>query len=286
MTRTVITLKARWCGDPPQPGELMAAPAGSPIYRISSVVTLRQAGETPGAHRYRLTCTRLALAEVPQGAEIHPWRCDRRVRRPYRAPAVVRVPRMDSEPLKRSVSVSRNAHVPDHAAGDFGPALRRRDIKDHKGRLLRESDVEVSDDREGDPRYPNRRVRRARRVDSIDLLVRDGSIDDQQQRAANDLRKHLEHITPSMGSGGEIGMGRVAAWLCQPITAHHLDAVEKVRKASAALGEKLWHPVLWVCLGGSVRGYAAQWHVGTHRATDLVKDGLARLGDHFYGRTA
>ena len=69
------------------------------------------------------------------------------------------------------------------------------------------------------------------------------------------------------------------------ITARHLGAVQEVRKASAALGEKLWHPVLWVCLGGSVRGYAAQWRMGTHRATALVGDGLARLGDHFYGRT-
>ena len=286
MTRTVITLKARWCGNPPQLGELMAAPAGSPIYRISSVVTLRQAGETPGAHRYRLTCTRLAPAEVPQGVEIHPWRCDRRPPRACTVSVVVRELRMDLEPVKRPVSVSRNSHVPDHVVGDFGPSLRRRDMKDHKGRLLREADVEVSDAREGDPRYPNRRVRRARRVDSIDLLARDGAITDNQKLAADDLRKYLEHVAPSFSGGGEIGMGRVAAWLCQPITLRHLHAAQEVRKASAALGEKLWHPVLWVCLGGSVRGYAAQWHVGTHRATDLVKDGLARLVDHFYGRTA
>ena len=273
----------------------MAAPAGSPIYRISSVVTLRQAGETPGAHRYRLTCTRLASAEVPQGAQIHPWRCGRR---PHRTRAesvavVVREPRMDNannsighQSYSKGAHSARNAHVPDHTGGDFGPAIRRRAMRDHRGRFLREADVEVSDDREGDPRYPNRRVRRARRVDSIDLLVRDGAIDDQQQRAANDLRRHLESVTPSIGGGGEIGMGRVAAWLCQPITERHLRAVQEVRKASAALGDKLWHPVLWVCLGGSVRGYAAQWRVGTHKATDMVKDGLTRLGDHFYGRPA
>jgi hypothetical protein len=85
-----------------------------------------------------------------------------------------------------------------------------------------------------------------------------------------------------MGCGG-MTMVRVAAWLCQPITGRHLKAAQELRDASAALGEKLWHPVLWMCLGGSVRGYAAQWSVGTHRATELVKDGLARLGDHFYG---
>jgi hypothetical protein len=74
VTRTVITLRARLCGTPPRPGELMAAETGSAVYRIETVTTLRQAGEQHGAHRYRLTCTRQAPSEVPHGVEIHPWR--------------------------------------------------------------------------------------------------------------------------------------------------------------------------------------------------------------------
>jgi hypothetical protein len=37
MTRTVITLRARFCGTPPQPGELMAAETGDAVYRIETV---------------------------------------------------------------------------------------------------------------------------------------------------------------------------------------------------------------------------------------------------------
>jgi hypothetical protein len=74
MTRTVITLRARSCSSQPRPGDLMAAATGTGVYRIETVTTLRQAGEKPGTHRYRLTCTRLAPSEVPHGVEIHPWR--------------------------------------------------------------------------------------------------------------------------------------------------------------------------------------------------------------------
>ena len=74
MTQTVITLRARSCSTPPRPGELMAAETGTAVYRIDAVTTLLQAGERPGAHRYRLTCTLLAPSEVPSDAAIHPWR--------------------------------------------------------------------------------------------------------------------------------------------------------------------------------------------------------------------
>ena len=60
MTPTVITLRARSCRTTPRAGELMAAETGPAVYRIETVTTLRQAGEKPGAHRYRLTCTRPA----------------------------------------------------------------------------------------------------------------------------------------------------------------------------------------------------------------------------------
>jgi hypothetical protein len=164
-------------------------------------------------------------------------------------------------------------------------------MRDRRGRLLREADVEV-DMEAGDPRYPNRKVRRAYRVDTIDRLFREGTLDPKtgkpvvgrrEVEAANHLRQCLEWITPPIARGGSTTFG-VAPHLLQSIGDKHIRAARKIREASAALGERLWHPVLWVCLGGSVRGYAAQWRVGTHRASTLVGDGLARLGDYLYGQ--
>ncbi len=286
MTRTVITLRARFCGDPPLPGELMAAPTGRVVYRIETVWTLRTAGEPTGAHRYRLTCARLAASEVPQGATIHPWRWGSRTPRqtaPQTAPVPWVAPAVPKHTQGRLAASVRRTEA--HAGGDFGPGLRRKAMRDRRGRLLREPDVEVDDQAAGDPRYPNRHVRRARRVDTIDLLRRDGTIGRREVEAAGELRQYLERIEPSVSGGGLTRVG-IAPHLCQPITDTHLRAARKLREASAALGSKHWPAVLWVCLGGSVRGYAAQWHVGTHRASALVGDGLARLGDHFYGRAA
>lgn len=282
MTRTVITLRARWCGTPPRPGELMAAPTGGTVYRVVAVATLRQAGERSGSQRYRLTCTRLAPAEVPIDVEIHPWRWDGRGPRQTALSAPPpRVALLVSKPTQRAPS-GRSVRAETHAGADFGPGLRRKAVRDRRGRLLREPDVEVNE-QAADPRNPNRRVRRAYRVDTIDLLLRASSIGRRDAEAAAELRKHLERIAPPVAGGGLTRVG-IAPHLCQPITDVHLTAARKLRLAAEALGERFWAPVLWVCLGGSVRGYAAQWHVGTHRATALVGDGLARLGDHFYGR--
>lgn len=287
MTRTVITLRARWCGTAPRLGDLMAAPTGATVYRVLAVVTLHRAGEQPSGHRYRLTCERLASVDVPQGVEIHPWRWDGRAPRqtplqaapvPWVAPPV---PKPTQGPPR-----ARDRRVETHGGGDFGPVLRRKAVRDRGGRLLREADVEVDEQVAGDPRYPNRRVRRARRVDPLDDLRREGTIGRREVEAADDLRRYLERIAPSVAGGGGLTRVGIAPHLCQPILDPQMLAARKVRQASAALGERLWRPVLWVCLGGTVRGYCAQWHVGTHRASRLVGDGLTRLGDHFYGRTA
>jgi hypothetical protein len=155
-------------------------------------------------------------------------------------------------------------------------------MRDRRGRLLRDLDVEV-DEQAVDPRYPNRRVRRAYRVDPIDHLRRVGTIGPREVDAATELRKYLEHIAPHAAGGGMTRSG-IAPHLCQPITDEHIRASRKLRDASKALGARLWPPVLWVCLGGTLAGYAAQWHCDTHRASGLVENGLTRLGDHFFGR--
>ncbi len=268
MTHTVITLRARLCGTPPCPGEFMASPTGRMIYRIDDVTTLRQAGERPGMHRYRLMCTRLGKV-APEGVEVRPWI-------PGTPPGRLGLP---AAPVARQPLIGSYGRG---ETGDFGPGMRRNVVRDYRGRLLRGPDVEV-EDQAVDPRNPNRRVRRARRVDTIDLLRRAGTIGAREVEAAGDLRQCLERVAPSVGGGGLTRVG-IAPHLCQPIVDTHLKAARKIREASAALGERLWHPVLWVCLGGSVRGYAAQWRIRTHRATALVGDGLTRLGDHFYGQ--
>ena len=82
MTHTVITLRARSCGIPPRPGDLMAAQTGNAVYRVDAVTTLHQAGERPGNTATGLTCTLLTSSELiaayedssEEGFEIHPWR--------------------------------------------------------------------------------------------------------------------------------------------------------------------------------------------------------------------
>lgn len=234
-TRTVITLRARFCGAPPRPGELMAAETGPAVYRVESVTILRQAGEQPGTHRYRLTCTRLASAEVLPDAAIHPWRWGGRAPRQtaLQAPAGPWVAVPASKPIAR-YSGRSEAH---DAAGDFGPGIRRKAIRDHRGRFLRDPDVEVEDQA-----VNSRHVRRARRVDTIDVLCRAGTIGRREVEAAGDLRQYLERITLSVAGGGLTRVG-IAPHLCQPIMAIHLQAAKKLREASAALGERLWQPL-------------------------------------------
>jgi hypothetical protein len=169
-----------------------------------------------------------------------------------------------------------------HSA-DLGPGLRRRAVRDKRGRLLREADVDVNDSAV-DPRHPNRRVRRAYRVDPVELMARAGSISRREVDAVEELRRHLERVLPPLAAGGGLGLGNVAPFLCQPITDEHIRAARKLREASEACGVVLWPPVLWVCLGGSVKGYAAQWRMREGRAGDLVASGITRLADHLYGR--
>jgi hypothetical protein len=286
---TILTLRARWLANPPQAGELMASASGKTVYRVLGVTRLRIAGE-PLRDRYRLVLDRCSKDAVPADATIHPWRWE--VNAPGQgreeAPKGVLVatppPPNHSNRLQPRPS-ARTRGVDQPTVADFGPGLRRRAVRDRQGRLLREADVEL-DDRATDPRNPNRRLRRAYRVDPVDLLKRAGTITVREVDAAAELRRQLERVSLPLGSGGSGFRGSMAWFLISPITDDHLRAARKVREASAVLGDRLWPPVLWICLGGSVRGYAAQWRIGTNTASDLVAGGMARLADHFYGRAA
>jgi hypothetical protein len=286
--RTVVTLRARrLTGDPPRTGELMASASGKTVYRILGVVTLRTAGD-PRADRFRLDCGRLTACQVPADATIHPWRYGHTPPPGLGQGAIEAPPRCQTAagPPKaiQPRPSARTRGVEEKTVADLGPGLRRRASRDKHGRLLRDLDVEV-DDRAVDPRNPNRRLRRAYRVDPVDVLKRAGSIGAREVDAAGELRRHLEQVAPPLGAG-RVGSVAVSGFLIQPITDQHIRACRKVREASAILGAQWWPPVLWVCLGGTVRGYSDQWRVGTHTASELISSGMARLADHFYGSAA
>jgi len=283
--RTVLTLRARrLLGQPPQIGDLMASASGKTCYRVLGVARVITP-DRPEAERYRLTCEHLPRREVPEGVAIHPWRwaCQpprRRAAEPPRSSEAVR-------PLQAARTPSKAPHLrahDGHSVADLGPGLRRRAVRDRQGQLLREADVEV-DDRAVDPRNPNRRVRRAYRVDPVDTLRREGVLGPREADAAAELRRHLEWIEPTLGAGSAMRVS-ASGFGVQPITDQHIRASRKLREAEKAVGDVLWPPVLWLCLGGSVRGYAAQCRVASNTAHDRVKSGMHRLADHFYGRAA
>lgn len=284
-TRTVITLRARFAppGDPPAVGELMASASGRTAWRIVGVVKLRVAGDPRGT-RYRLTCLRLAPGEAPEGSTIHPWRWDRRAP-PQEAVQAAPVPPPVVTPRKGRQPSQRPRQAEERTIADLGPSLRRRAVRDRRGCLLREADVEV-DDQAADPRAPNRRLRRAYRVDPVDTLRREGAIGPREADAAEELRVHLERLMPSLGGGGGEPRISVSGFLVEPISDTHIRASKKLRQASIALGARFWDPVLWLCLGGTVKGFSEHHRVTGRDARDLVVDGMRRLADHFYGETA
>ena len=286
--RTVVTLRARrMAGEPPHPGELMASASGKTVYRILAVVRLRVAG-VPQSERFRLACTRVAAGDVPDGVTIHPWRCGRTPPPGLGQGSAEAFPQCLAAggPPKalQPRPGARTRVVEESTVADLGPGLRRRAVRDKHGRLLREADVDV-DDRAVDPRNPNKRLRRAYRVDPVETLKRAGTIGVREVDAAGELRRQLERIAPPLGAGLASRIA-VSGGVIEPITDQHIRACRKLREASEVLGERLWQPVLWLCLGGTVRGYCDQWRVGTHQAADLISHGMTRLADHFYGSAA
>jgi hypothetical protein len=254
----------------------MASSGCRVVYRVLDVVKVRVAGEA--AYRFRLTLEVLPRSDVPDGVPVHAWR--------WAQPAAVapEVPEHQealSPPRSAPARPQRRPRPETDGGADLGPDLRRRTIRERSGQLLREPDVAV-DDQAADPRHPNRRLRRAYRVDPLKALRRAGTIGPRENDAADELRLHLERVAPAMGSGMGGMVVFVAPWLRDPITDVHLRASGKLRQAAAKLGDA-WRPVLWVCLGGTVRGYAAHWRLGTHTASEHVKNGMTRLAAHFYG---
>jgi hypothetical protein len=163
---------------------------------------------------------------------------------------------------------------------DFGPGWRRRPVRDALGIVLREADVAVSD-QAADPDNPNRRMRRAYRIDPIDRLRQAGTVGTREVEAARELRQWLERVSPTMGGGGFArvsGSGRRS----EPISDGQLRASRRVREARLVLGPH-WAPVLWLCLGGTAWEYCAASGMGRRRGMLLLTRGLERLADHVHG---
>ena len=179
-----------------------------------------------------------------------------------------------------AVVVSRSRGGSRVAGPDFGPGLRRRPVRDAAG-VLRESDVEIND-RASDPDNPNRRLRRAYRVDPVELLRRSGALGTREVEAAQELRLHLERLVAGSGGGGFPRVS-LSGYPAEPISDSQLRSSRKAREAQALLGAMLWPPVLWLCLGGSVRGYCEAACIDRRRGTSLMISGLQRLAVHFYG---
>ena len=141
---------------------------------------------------------------------------------------------------------------------DFGPGLRRRPVRDGTGDVLRDPDVEIND-RAADPDNPNRRLRRAYRVNSVELLRRAGTLGPREVEAAQTLREHLERLVSS--GGGDFARVSLSGYPVEPINDGQMRAARRVREVQAMLGAVAWPAVLWVCLGGTVRGYCEQCRV-------------------------
>ena len=163
---------------------------------------------------------------------------------------------------------------------DFGPGARRRPLRDAAGRVIREPDVAVND-QAADPDNPNRRLRRAYRVDPVELLRRSGTLGAREVEAAEELRECLERVVASRGGDG--ARVSLSGYPVEPISDSQMRASRRVREARALLGPALWPGVLWLCLGGSVRGYCDEMGIDRRRGTGIIVLGLQRLAVHFFG---
>ncbi len=176
--------------------------------------------------------------------------------------------------------VSRSRPGSRGSGSDLGPGLRRRLVRDGAGVVLREPDIEVSD-RASDPDNPNRRLRRAYRVDPVELLRRSGTLGTREVEAAQDLRRDLERLVAT--GGGDLAGASLSGYPTEPISDSQLRAGRRVREARVTLGPALWAAVSWLCLGGTVRGFCEVMCIDRRRGTAIVVLGFQRLAIHFYG---
>lgn len=299
---SVVTLRARWEGGVPEAGMLLASRTGKTVYRILGVVRTRVAGE-PGRSAWRLTCARVSPAELPEGAQPHPWRPDpRSPRKRQRAgarsgpaedpePAADRLARIQARaPLLYAMALAANrearrgeeaaqlaqARRVGHDDGvrdgrDYGPGLRLRG---------RAADVEIED--AALPGRPNATTRRARRTDPLLVLQRAGTITGRQVDAGERLRGALQDAQASVPSTGQSGV-HLPPHMRVGISDRQVNARTLVRQSLDAVAPVDQPVTLWVLLGGTIAGYCGHARVGHQRAAGQLKSGLRALADHYFG---
>jgi hypothetical protein len=287
MSDRILTLRSRRGHEGLEAGMLIGSPTGKAVYRVLEVTLVRRAGEIQSP-RLRIICRRLRAGEAPHGVEVRPWPKDaaapRKPSRPPPGPAT-KVP-----PLGMGLAIAasrrserrRKPHQHHYGATDVGPTLRLELVSDGQGGIIREPDVAVETVR--DPAKPAVVIRRAVRADPLLALLRARSISAREFEAAELLRSSLESLTPPLGQTG--GMAVQTSPFLRSISVTSLEACCAAREASAALGRLYWEAVLWVCLGGTVTGYAVYRRMRLAAAGERVRAGMTRLADHFEGATS
>lgn len=295
-----LTLRARFSGNDPAPGALMASPKGRVVYRILEVRRVRRAGDQ--GYRIRIVCARLGRSEVPEGAVLLPWCVD------PRAPGARRLagstddqpanPNLD-EPPAALIARIRSARAADDIARvsraarvgrddgvqhgrDYGPGLRLRPMRGRRrGERLRDADVEIEDG--PDPDRPNNTVRRARRSDPLVALLRAQTITAREFDAAELLRDELQAAQASIPCTGQASI-HVQPFRRTGVSDRQVNAAGAARRAMAAVAVVNRAVVLWIVLGGTVEGFAL--YARTRRAPcgERLKTGLGELADHYFGR--
>jgi hypothetical protein len=311
----VVSTAKMASGKAPSVGDYMAG-RNHQAYRILGVTMLRQAGSAE--RRYRLSCICEPRQDVPAGAVLHPWRLgtklppkiSRAAMPPIVSPLLLRMGIRDREMLERlqfrtplllamalepirTARAQATAQQRDRVArvgrdrgvvnlADFGAALRLDAVRTRDGTVLREADVLVHDE----PEEPGsrRRIRRARRADPLDTLLKHGSINRRQHTAAMALRGDCEAATPKLPSCAAQSEVHAVPWARLGVTPSQLTASAAARDALACLRAQHLPVVIWIVGGGTITGYVIYARVHRQTATERLRAGLSELANHYYGQ--
>jgi len=78
--RKPMTLRARWRGADPSPGDYLKSdgPRARSAYLIVSADRSKGVAMLDGLHHLRIKVWRVQPSEIPAGATVHPWKWDSR----------------------------------------------------------------------------------------------------------------------------------------------------------------------------------------------------------------
>lgn len=167
------------------------------------------------------------------------------------------------------------------------PTVRTEEIKDHKGKTLREPMVEKVTWRDPNDTTPNRRE--AKEVEGyrvaealVTLKKRGGQITDLHIRAGRKLLSDYELGEVGARPGWErpeIGGGFGSS---DGPTVERLNAMRKYREAKGAVPTSQW-PIIWhvVIQNGSARQYAVERRMRKDQAVGYLIAALDCLVDHY-----